>query len=169
MVRVYFNTGFFLLVLLGYSLGGLIIFIILQPIFHSPAWVIWGTFLLVTVVFVAMTKGFPLILVMYTDRAQFFSLLWKFEFKREWLDEIVVDTGGFIFKPKLEYEWIYRRAVKIADGPWQGYRVIAFLNPKGLRYFLKIMKPITGDRIDWNKMSEKRRKLWWDAIYGTKV
>ncbi len=113
-----------------------------------------------------MTKGFPFLLILYSNEAKFIGAPWVFRFKRKWLDEIIVDTGGFIFKPKPEHMDKYRKVTELSKGEWAGYKVIAFINPDGLAEFIKIMRPITGDRIEWDKMSEKRKEWWWEILYG---
>lgn len=113
------------------------------------------------------TKLFPLVLKVENHSITFYGALWIFKFRREWLEEIIVDTGGFIFKPKLEHSKKYRRVTELTSGDWKGYKVISFINPKGLAEFVKVMRPITGDRIDWDRMSEKRKEYWWKMLYGS--
>jgi len=169
MEKYYWNLGYLLSVFIIYLLAYLISTYIFQPMFHSESWIVFCSFIFLSIILVYSTKMFPIVVKVGSERVVFYGVLWRYVFKRAWLEEIIVDTGGFIFKPTAEYEHRYKRLAEISSGRWKGYKVVAFLNPKGLRDFIKYMYPITGDRIDWNKMSEKRRKLWWDAIYGTKV
>jgi len=166
MKKEFINYGFLLTIVLIYFISLILVIYALQPIFKSGAWVIAGSFIFLSIVLLYSTKQFPLILKIFSDKSVFYGAFCSFSFKREWLDEIIVDTGGFIFKPKPEHMDKYRKATELPQGEWKGYKVIAFINPKGLGEFVKAMKPITGDRIEWNKMSEKRKKYWWNLLYG---
>ncbi len=139
---------------------------LLQPIFHSPIWVVYGTYLLwVILIMFTLNRLMPIILITDGKNVTLIGIPWVYKFNRDMLEEVIVECCGILFKPKEEYKRKFKFVPKYPSEPYLGYKAINFLNYRGVGALIEAMKPITGTHINWDKLNPKWRKYLEEKLY----
>ena len=165
--RIYYDTYYFLIIVIAFTGTYVVINIILQSIFGSPDWVVYGTWIVgIFAATVMLTRLMPIILITDGKNVTLIGIPWVYKFNRDMLEEVIVECCGILFKPKEEYKRKFKFVPKYPSEPYLGYKAINFLNYRGVGALIEAMKPITGTHINWDKLNPKWRKYLEEKLYG---
>ena len=165
--RIYYDTYYFLIVVVAFAGIYIVINLILQSIFVSPDWVVYGTWIVgIFAATVMLTRLMPILLITDGKNVTLIGIPWIYKFNREMLDEVIVECCGILFKPKEEYKRKFKFVPKYPSEPYLGYRGINFLNYRAVGVLIEALQPITGtDSLDKIK-NQRWRKYLEEKLYG---
>jgi len=155
--KIFFNWVIPLSLTSGFFIFVLITIFFLIPVFHSAKWIIWGTFILGSLLSsIVLTLVSPLILIIHGDTATFIGIPWVFRIKRERVKGVVIKNYGFEFLPinPKDYHWIYT----YKEGEFKGYKKLTFGNLKAWGELMGFLWPVAeGININWDVMKDKEK------------
>ena len=166
MVKLYFNTGYLLSVIVSFLTGNILIIYFFEPLVKGGVWVIIGAniFFIIVMVFL-LSRGFPVYVKISKGIVTFLGIPWKHTLVRDQLDDVVIEPTGVIFLPKTEYVRNFRMVSNFPGDEYKGYKVIKFANYKAIGALIDALKPVS-DFIYLDKVSPKWRKYFEEKMYG---
>ncbi len=165
--NIYFNWTILFTLVAGLGIFDIFAWYFLFPMFESPQWIIWGTYILGTIIGVlglSLVSPFLLIITSTKNLANFIGFPWIFKIKKDKLERVSIITYGIAFLPKNGY---YRYMMSSKNGRYKGWKIIKFPNLKGwgaLIEFFNDMNPQID--INWDALNDEKEEYIREKLYG---